>query len=97
MYIGKYKIYGDIDHSALLPILNTKKQHPTFGLKKCIEVLSQCSFKVKFLGGKDMTVSDFLSSIVGHESALSNEIIVISFQIREQLNNTTKLDYIIEA
>ena len=37
------------DHSALLYILNAKTELPTLGLKKLIEVLSQYSFKVKFM------------------------------------------------
>ena len=43
-----------IDHSALLYILNAKREPPTLRLKKLTEVLSQYSFKVKFLRGKDM-------------------------------------------
>ena len=38
-----------IDHSALLYILNAKREPPTLRLKKLIEGLSQYSFKVKFL------------------------------------------------
>ena len=40
-----------IDHSALLYILKAKRESPTLGLKKLIEVLSQYSFKIKFLRG----------------------------------------------
>ena len=46
-----------IDHSALLYILNAKREPPNLKLKKYIEILSQYSFKVKFLRGKDMTIS----------------------------------------
>ena len=38
-----------IDNSALLYILNAKREPPTLRLKKLTEVLSQYSFKVKFL------------------------------------------------
>ena len=41
-----------IDHFALLNTLNAKREPPTLGLKKLIEVLSQYSFKVKFLRGR---------------------------------------------
>ena len=68
-----------IDHSALLYILNAKREPPTLRLKKHIEVLSQYSFKVKFLRGKDMTISDFLSRHPGQDLASPNEIIPISF------------------
>ena len=85
-----------IDHSALLYNLNAKRESPTFRLKKIIEVLSQYSFKVKFLRGKDMTLSNFLSRHSGHDLASSNEILPISFQIRELFNNANTLDNIIE-
>ena len=77
-----------IDHSALLYILNAKREPPTLRLKKLIEVLSQYYFKVKFLGGKDMTISDFLSRHPGQGFASPNEIIPISFQSKELLNDT---------
>ena len=77
-----------IDHSALLYVLNAKREHPTLRHKKLIEVLSQYSFKVKFLRGKDKTISDFLSRHPGQVLASPNEIIPISFQSKELLNNT---------
>ena len=64
-----------IGHSALLYVLNAKRKPPTLRLKKLIEVLSQYSFKVKFLRGKDMTISDFLSRHPGQDLASPNEII----------------------
>ena len=59
-----------------------KGEPPTLRLKKCIEVLSQYSFEVKFLRGKDVTVSDFLSRHPGQDLASPNEIIPISFKAR---------------
>ena len=46
---------SDDNQTALLYILNAKREPPTLRLKKLIEVLSQYSFKVKFLRGKDIT------------------------------------------
>ena len=43
-----------------------------------------------------MTVSDSLSGHSGQYLALSNEIIPISFQSRELVNNADKLDNVIE-
>ena len=77
-----------IDHSALLYIINAKREPPTLRLKKLIQVLSQYSFKVIFLGGKEITISDFLSGNPGQDLASPNEKIPISFQSRELLNNT---------
>ena len=72
-----------IDHSALLYILNAKREPPMLRLKKLLQVLSQYSFKMKFLRGKDMTVSDFLSGHPVQDLASPNEIIPISFQSKE--------------
>ena len=77
-----------IDHSALLYILIAKREPPTLRLKKLIEVLSQYLFKVKFLKGKDMTISDFLSRHPGQDLASPNEITTISFLSKELLNDT---------
>ena len=70
-----------IDHSTLLYILNVKRESPNVRLKKLIEVLTQYSFKIKFLRYKDMTIFDFLSRYPSHNVASTNEIILISFQI----------------
>ena len=86
-----------IDLSALLNIINAKRESPILRLKKFNIVLSLYSFKVEFLRGKDMTISDFLSRHPDHNLASPNEIIPISFQLRELLNNADKLDNIIEA
>ena len=71
-----------IDHSALLYILNAKREPPTLRLKKLTEVLNQYSFKAKFLRGKVMEIPDFLSRHQSHDLASPNEIILIFFQIR---------------
>ena len=47
------------DHSALVHIMNGKKESPTLRLKKLIENLSDFKFDIKFLRGKDMFVSAF--------------------------------------
>ena len=56
------------DHSALVHIMNGKKEPPTLRLKKLIENLSDFKFDIKFLRGKDMFVSDFLSRHPDSES-----------------------------
>ena len=58
-----------LDHSALLHIFNAKGELPTLRL---IEVLSQYTFKVKFMEGEGMTgmtVSDFLFRHPVHDLA----------------------------
>ena len=83
-----------IDHSALTYILNSKKEPPTLRLRKLIEILSEYSFKVKFMKGKDMHVSDFLSRHPDADNSPANEIIPISFQMKEILTNTKRLSMI---
>ena len=75
------------DHLALLYILIAKRVPSTLRLKKIIEVLSQYSFKVKFMMGKDVTVADFLSRDPSQDLASPNEIIPISFQSRHSLSS----------
>ena len=53
------------DHSALVHIMNGKKEPPTLRLKKLIENLSDYKFDIKFLRGKDMFVSDFFIKTPG--------------------------------
>ena len=71
-----------MDHSALLYILNAKREPPTLRVKKFINVLSQYSFKLKFMRDKDMTVSNFLSRHPGQDLASPNEIILFHFKAR---------------
>ena len=80
----------------MLYILNAKREPPTLRLKKLIEMLIQYSFKVNLLTGKDITIYDFLSRHPGHDLASPN-IIPISIETREFLNNADKSDNIIEA
>ena len=54
-----------VDHSALVFILRGKKEPPTLRLKKMLEQLSQYHFTTRFLKGKEMFISDFLSRHVG--------------------------------
>ena len=75
-----------IDHSALVYIIKSKKELPTLRLAKLIEVLLAYAFKVQFLKGKDMFVSDFLSRYPGEDLSPTDEIIPISFHIRDILD-----------
>ena len=70
------------DHSALVHILKAKKEPPTLRLKKLIENLSEYKFDIYFLKGKEMHISDFLSSHPDDEGS-PNEIIPIAFMLHE--------------
>ena len=71
------------DHSALVHILNGKKEPPTLRLKKLIENLSDFKFDIKFLRGKDMFVSDFLSRHPDSEESCNDPIIPVAFLMKE--------------
>ena len=71
------------DHSALVHIMNGKKEPPTLRLKKLIENLSDFKFDIKFLRGKDMFVSDFLSRHPDGEESCNDPIIPVAFLLKE--------------
>ena len=72
-----------IDHSALVYIINSKKVPPTLRLKKLLEILSQYSFNIRYLKGKEMYISDFLSRHPGNDTSSPNEIIPIAFIMKD--------------
>ena len=71
------------DHSALVHVMNGKKEPPTLRLKTLIENLSDIKFDIKFLRGKDMFVSDFLSRHPDNEESLNDPIIPVAFLMKE--------------
>ena len=72
-----------IDHSALVYIINSKKEPPTLRLKKLLEILSQYSFNIRYLKGKEMYISDFLLRHPGTDTSPANEIIPIAFIMKD--------------
>ena len=72
-----------IDHSALVYIINSKKEPPTLRLKKLLEILSQYSFNIRYFKGKEMYISDFLSRHPGNDTSSPNEIIPIAFIMKD--------------
>ena len=71
------------DHSALVHIMNGKKEPPTLRLKKLMENLSDYKFDLKFLRGKDMFVSDFLSRHPDNGESCNDPIIPVAFLMKE--------------
>ena len=63
--------------------MNGKKEPPTLRLKKLIENLSDYKFDIKFLRGKDMFVSDFLSRHPDNEESCNDPIIPEAFFMKE--------------
>ena len=63
--------------------MNGKKEPPTLRLKKLIENLSDFKFDIKFLRGKHMFVSDFLSRHPDSEEFCNDPIIPVAFLMKE--------------
>ena len=63
--------------------MNGKKEPPTLRLKKLIENLSDYKFDIKFLRGKDMFVSDFLSRHPDNEESCNVSIIPVALLMKE--------------
>ena len=72
------------DHSALVHIIKAKREPPTLRLQKLVEHLMDYKFNIKFLKGKEMFVTDFLSRHPKDaESESPNEIIPIAFLLKD--------------
>ena len=63
--------------------MNGKKEPLTLRLKKLIENLSDYKFDIKFLRGKDMFVSGFLSRHPDDEESCNEPIIPVAFLMKE--------------
>ena len=74
-----------VDHFALVHILKSKTAPVTTRIKRLLEVLSAYSFKLYYMKGKDMILSDFLSR-QGIDRSNPHEIIPISFDMKAILN-----------
>ena len=50
-----------VDHLEIMQIMRSKVEPATTRIKRLLEVLSSYSFKLYYIKGKDMILSDFLS------------------------------------
>ena len=71
------------DHSALVHIIKAKREPPTLRLQKLVEHLMDYKFSIKFLKGKEMFVTDFLSRNPDNDVDSPNEIIPIAFLLKD--------------
>ena len=71
------------DHSALVHIIKAKRESPTLRLQKLVEHLMDYKFSIKFLKGKEMFVTDFLSRNPDNDVDSPNEIIHIAFLLKD--------------
>ena len=74
-----------IDHLAFTHIIKSKVEPPTTRIKRLLEVLSSYSFNLYYIKGKDMILSDVLSS-QKHDNSNPHEIIPISFNMQNVLH-----------
>ena len=89
-----------VDHLAIMHIMQSKMIPATNRIKRLLEILSSYSFNLYYIMGKDMMLSDFLSSQIEDDSD-PHEIIPISFNIREILqenyHNIIKDTYMVQT
>ena len=79
------------DHSALVHIIKAKREPPTLRLQKLVEHLMDYKFSIKFLKGKEMYVTDFLSRNPATDRKESpNEIIPIAFLLKDATEEWNK-------
>ena len=76
-----------VDHLSITHIMKSKMEQATNRIKRLLEVLSSYSFKLYYIKGKDMILSDFLSRQIEDDSN-PHEIIPISFNIWEILQES---------
>ena len=75
-----------VDHLAITHIMRSKAEPATTRIKRLLELLSPYSFKLYYIKGKDMVLSDFLSRQKTVDSN-PHELIPISFTLKGQEEN----------
>ena len=75
-----------VDHLAITHIMRSKAEPATARIKRLLELLSPYSFNPYYIKGKDMVLSNFLSRQKTDDSN-PHELILISFLLRNQLDN----------
>ena len=82
------KVHFDavVDLLAITHIMRIKAETDTTRIKRLLELLSPYSFNLYYIKGKDMVLSDFLSRQKTDDSN-PNELIPISFTLRNQIND----------
>ena len=76
-----------VDHLVLTHIIKSKAEPVTTRIKRLLELISSYLFKLYYMKGKDMILSDFLS-IQMHDTSNLHEIIPISFNMYNALYQT---------
>ena len=72
------------DHSALIYLIKSKNEPPSNRIKRLLEILSNYSFNLYYIKGRDMKLCDFLSRVKIHDPS-PNEVIPISFSLHDMV------------
>ena len=75
-----------VDHLALMHIIKSKVEPATTRIKRLLELISSYSFKLYYMKGQDIILSDFLSQQKNDDSN-PHEIIPISFNMCQVLDD----------
>ena len=75
-----------VDQLALVHILKSKTEPVTSRIKRLLQVLSEYSFNLYYMKGKDKILSDILSR-QGTDKSNPHEVIPISFDMKAILND----------
>ena len=73
-----------VDHLALTHIIKSKAEPVTPRIKRLLKLISSYSFNLHYMKGKDMILSDFLSSQT-HDNSNPHEVIPILFNMYNSL------------
>ena len=76
-----------VDHLVLMHIIQSKADPVTTRIKRLLELISSYSFNLYYMKGKDMILSNFLSTQM-HDTSNLHEIIPISFNMYNTLYET---------
>ena len=82
----KVDFHTIVDHLALTHIIKSKMEPTTTRIKRLLEIITSYSFKLYYMKGKDMILSDFLSRQKNDDSNW-HEIIPISFNMCQGLDD----------
>lgn len=72
-----------VDHSSLVQIVKSKQQPPTLRLQKLLERLSHYTFKLAYMKGSELVLSDFLSRLPHDDDNEWDRILPIAFPCQQ--------------
>ena len=85
-FLSKVDFDAVVEQLAIMQIMRSKVEPATNRIKRLLEVLSTFSFKLYYIKGKHMILSNFLSR-QKVDDMIKNEIIPISFNVRSVLQD----------